>query len=214
MFKKAFTIIITVALLSSLFSCGRKINAQSTDTLSPSSEQEALLNELEAKISLMQSAYISLNSESKEELKKLEKELERLKAEQLKTSSETPSQTQPSIFTYKINEGNAVITGFVGNDDRIVIPSIVDGLTVKGIDEKAFDGYSVKSVIISDGVEYIDWFAFYNCPQLTSVTIPKSVTKIGYAAFDGAPKGFTIYCPEGSFAHSYAQSYGIAYAFV
>ena len=41
-----------------------------------------------------------------------------------------------------------------------------------------YDGteYSVKSII--------DW-AFHDCTELTSITIPNSVTSIGYNAFDG-----------------------------
>lgn len=39
------------------------------------------------------------------------------------------------------------------------------------------------SFVIPDGVMRIDGFAFSNCSALTSVTVPDSVTNIGYAAF-------------------------------
>ena len=42
---------------------------------------------------------------------------------------------------------------------------------------------SIKSIIITDGVTYIGYRAFYSCNSLTSVTIPDSVTSIGYRAF-------------------------------
>jgi len=43
--------------------------------------------------------------------------------------------------------------------------------------------YSVKKVVIADGVTTIGAYAFYNCDSLTSVTIGNSVTTIGNDAF-------------------------------
>jgi hypothetical protein len=149
-----------------------------------------------------------------DEIKRLEEDIAKLKAASHTTTTSATTEISPSIFRYRIYEGKAIITGFIGNDERITIPTIIDGFTVVGIDEKAFEGYKIKSVIISEGVEYLDWFAFYNCKSLISITLPSSITKIGYAAFDGAPEGFTIYCHKDSFSESYAKSYGISYAFI
>ena len=41
----------------------------------------------------------------------------------------------------------------------------------------------VKSAVIAEGVTSIGRYAFVDCTSLTSVTIPDSVTSIGYAAF-------------------------------
>jgi hypothetical protein len=41
----------------------------------------------------------------------------------------------------------------------------------------------MTSVIIANGVEFIDKNAFYECSSLTSITIPKSVKEIGANAF-------------------------------
>ena len=41
----------------------------------------------------------------------------------------------------------------------------------------------IKKVVIEDGVTTIGSGAFYRCSNLTSVTIPKSVTSIGRYAF-------------------------------
>ena len=44
-------------------------------------------------------------------------------------------------------------------------------------------GYDIKRIIIGDGITAIGSSAFAYCSELTSVTIPNSVTKIGYYAF-------------------------------
>ena len=46
-------------------------------------------------------------------------------------------------------------------------------------------GYSIKRVIIGDGVTTIGEYAFRDCSHLTSVTIPNSVTTIKEYAFYG-----------------------------
>ena len=214
MFKKSICIILSVILFSFFISCMSDNYAGNPSDTSSTSSAEEILKELEMKLTLLQNEYSSSNADAKAEIERLEKEIEKLKGTTSITTTKSPVTESPSIYRYRIKEGKAIITGFIGNDEKIVIPSIVDGLEVAGIDEKAFDGYKIKSVVISEGVEYIDWFAFYNCQHLTSVTIPPSVKKIGYSAFEGSSKSFTIYCHRDSFAESYAKSYGLAYAFI
>jgi hypothetical protein len=49
-----------------------------------------------------------------------------------------------------------------------------------------------SSIVIPSGVDSIRHYAFYACNELTSVTIPKSLTKIGYNAFEKSPNIKTI----------------------
>lgn len=69
----------------------------------------------------------------------------------------------------------------------IVIPSSVvyNDVTysVTGIDESAFEGQEISSVSIPESVTSIGNSAFGGCSSLTSVTIPNSVTSIGSRAF-------------------------------
>ncbi len=213
MFKKSISIVITITLLACFFSCAADIKRE--EQIERPSDSE-LAEALESKIAELYSAYSLSNADANKKIEQLEKELAALKQTSSNTQTTAPQTTArpSSVFTYRIKNGKAIITGFAGNDDKIVIPSIIDGLEISGIDESAFDGYSFKSVVISEGVEYLDWFAFCNCAYLSSVTIPDSVKSIGYSAFDGTAKGLTIYCHEGSFAERYAKSYGIAYAFI
>ena len=59
-----------------------------------------------------------------------------------------------------------------------------------------WDAYEIANVEIGDGVTSICNFACYRCSNLTSITIPESITTIGSQAFDGC--GLTsIVIPEG-----------------
>lgn len=205
-----------VLLLSFIFTaCSPTSNALSDLTQDTSGSYEALIKELEEKILELEKNSSLSDEESKKQLEELQNQLNELNSQASTTQATTTSTSLPeSIFTYKLIDGKAIITGFTGKDEHIVIPSMVDGFEVYSISSNAFEGYRFKSVIISEGVEEIDWFAFYNCVSLSAITIPKSVKKIGHSAFSGCSKSFTIYCQSGSFAQAYAQSYGITYATV
>ena len=64
---------------------------------------------------------------------------------------------------------------------------------------------------IPEGVTDIGEGAFYSCSNLTSVTLPASVTKIGgwsFGAFESCSKLTAIDAPAGSYAESWAKEMG------
>ena len=90
-------------------------------------------------------------------------------------------------LSYAINsdETTCTITG-IGNctDTDIYIPVLIDGYEVTGIGESAFyNCTNLTGVTIGNSVITIGKLAFWNCNGLTSVTIPSSVTTIGEQAF-------------------------------
>ena len=89
-------------------------------------------------------------------------------------------------------DGTIWITAYTGTDEKVVIPSELDGKTVTGIADMAFyvkkevepgiyeDASTVKEVVFPDTLNYIGNWNFY---QVTSIEIPASVTYIGTRAF-------------------------------
>lgn len=85
-----------------------------------------------------------------------------------------------SDFSYKIVDGDVVILAYKGSSSEIVIPSAIGQYPVKVIDSYAFEKTeNLKKVTISEGITEIREGAFYNCINLTSVTLPSTITKIG-----------------------------------
>ena len=87
-------------------------------------------------------------------------------------------------INYEIINSEIVITGINYTTDKLVIPSIIDGMAVKYIGGSAFSGCeSLTSITIPDSVTSIGDYAFKHCSSLTSITIPGSVEFIGREAF-------------------------------
>ena len=220
--KKSIIIILSaVIVLSTILSAcslgvlGKDPSGTDAATTPTGSESEARIKELEAKIvALIQNQQIS-DSESQKQINALKAELEALKSKKDENSTDqtdTPTDTDAqSTFKYTLVNGLATITAINTNEENIVIPSMIDGYRVSAIGSEALSSRSIKSITISAGIEKLDWFAFKNCPALSSVSIPDSVSSIGYGAFENSSPSLIIRCSRDSFAHRYAQSYGLTY---
>jgi hypothetical protein len=87
-------------------------------------------------------------------------------------------------FTYTTNADAIMITGYLGSNAVVAIPSTIDNLPVAGIGVNAFANISsLTSVIIPDTVTSIGDFAFQACSSLTNVMIQSSFVSLGEEAF-------------------------------
>ena len=86
--------------------------------------------------------------------------------------------------------------------------------TLKEIGEGAFEGCTnLKDVEIKENsaINKIGKNAFRNCPYLTSIVIPSSVTEIGDDAFD--KEIITLQVEQGSYAALWASENGYSYQY-
>ena len=86
---------------------------------------------------------------------------------------------------YCDDDGNVLISKYVGDAENVVIPAEINGKKVTVISRGAFGWCTnLTGVTIPNSVTEIRYGAFKNCKSLTDVTIPDSVTKIGDHAFE------------------------------
>jgi len=88
-------------------------------------------------------------------------------------------------FEYCLSpDGTAIITKYNGEKKNLVIPSTLDGYSVKSIGDSVFKSKALlQAVIIEDGIENIGDHAFERCSGLYRIVIPGSVKSIGNQAF-------------------------------
>ena len=95
-------------------------------------------------------------------------------------------------WEYEIAEGKAqeVVGSFTSGkyakpSADLVIPAKLGGKAVASLGVNALQGYEFTTVTIPSTVTYIGYHAFGYCPNLKSVKLPDSVKSIAYHAFEG-----------------------------
>lgn|GEM_PF-6684176 len=129
-------------------------------------------------------------------------------------------------FTYELEQGSAVITGYTGKGGDINIPLSIGGRAVTKIGDSAFEGNknitavslssnglaniktigknafkncsSLESVLIPSSVNLISDFAFSGCTGLSEITISSSSTEIGICSFENCDSLLSVYIPSSS----------------
>ena len=101
-------------------------------------------------------------------------------------------------YTYAVlDDGTAEITGYHGNDARVVIPSDLDGRAVTAIGYDAFRGLElITSVTIPQGVTVIEDCAFLGCVNLTDLQLPDGLRAIHGNAFESCDSLTHIVLPD------------------
>ena len=99
-------------------------------------------------------------------------------------------------YNYSVTDGNAIITGYNGNDTILIIPETLGGAPVTEIGASAFSGIDeITEVVIPNSVVEIKREAFSNCTAIEKVTLSNKLTYIGTAAFYGCEHLTSIEIP-------------------
>lgn len=104
------------------------------------------------------------------------------------SAENTVSSNTSADFEYSVNpDGNtATVTKFIGEQNSVLIPGVIDGYSVTSIGDKAFSGCDrIFNVTIPEGVEIIGNGAFENCIRLEEIKLADSIKSIGNNAFYG-----------------------------
>ena len=108
----------------------------------------------------------------------------------------TPSEGFTFITT---GGGKAAVAEYTGSDTEVVIPYEYSGYPVINISERAFDfegKAQITSVTIPKSVTAIGNYVFKDLTNLESIIIPDSVTSIGAFAFDGCTALRSVTIPD------------------
>ena len=140
-------------------------------------------------------------------------ELETQAAVPTDTPAETQSATEPDevatepavpttssiglTFTLNSNGKGYTCTGIGTCTDTDIVLDTYNGLPVTAIGYEAFRGCSqMTSISIPSTVSRIEQGAFWDCTGLTSVVIPKRVTELSIQLFEGCTSLTTLTLPK------------------
>ena len=91
------------------------------------------------------------------------------------------SEEDFEVEIYSSSEG-VIITKYTGKSKNVKIPQYIQNLPVVSIAERAFYDKKLTSVTIPESVTYIGWYAFAR-NRLTNILIPGNIRQINIYAF-------------------------------
>ena len=89
-----------------------------------------------------------------------------------------------------------IVTGYTGNSANVVVPKTYRGIPVECISASAFRNQTqISSISLPDSLTSIESNAFAGCTGLTSIVIPDKVTSVDSTAFSGCTNISTVSMP-------------------
>ena len=99
--------------------------------------------------------------------------------------------TDEDLFTYRIYEDKAVLTGYAGTEPMIVVPERIGSCSVAGIDPLAFENCPAETVILPKTIERIEKDAFRGA-ALSELSLFDNIEYLTDASFAGCENLATV----------------------
>lgn len=117
---------------------------------------------------------------------------------ELEVSEQEKPKNAADNYQYRIQDGCAVITSYLGEESVVIVPSELDGLPVIGIGTNAFSSrYSVERVVLPEGLLFLERTAFRYCPAMYAIEFPSTLVSIGEYAFYRCERLDDVVLPDG-----------------
>ena len=119
--------------------------------------------------------------------------------EEARLAREALQDNPESDFKIELDDNvknGVVITNYTGTRRIVRIPTSIQNYPVSSIGKRAFQNSNITSVTIPNSVTYIGDEAFSQCTSLASITIGSGVTNIRYRTFAGCTSLTNITIPS------------------
>lgn len=108
----------------------------------------------------------------------------------------TPAVCNPEDYIWTDDERGVTIAGYTGTASRIAIPAEIGGKPVIALNDAAFYEADVTWVSIPDSVTRIGRFCFGGCALLQTVKLPAGLTEIPDGLFESCFRLYAVDIPE------------------
>lgn len=93
-------------------------------------------------------------------------------------------ETENGVLYFDVFDDYAEVAGYMGTDEKIVVPEYCESMPVKKIGKGAFmQVYEIRSVSLPDTIEEIDDYAFTSDYNIEEINLPENLKRIGIGAF-------------------------------
>ena len=101
-------------------------------------------------------------------------------------------------FRYNAGSGDITILSYDGNEEHVVVPSVIDGRSVKRIVQYAFYDNDLVTLELSEGIECVESLFVVSCRYLEKIILPSTVKLVanGSDTFVSGTDGFVDGCDK------------------
>ncbi len=100
------------------------------------------------------------------------------------------------IFRIRIEDNYAILAGYKGNEEEVIIPSKLEKYDVKIATEAFKNCRFIESVVVPEGITELSYQQFSGCTKLKNISLPDSLKKLDLYSFDNCLALESIHIPK------------------